>query len=115
MGNAKWKPEWADRPGTLGRELKSVAPTGPATTGVQLRIELRCGFEMFNDRPYHNYETWAHGWFIDGCGVQASGEDLAKTVARFVELARKAQADEDIKPWERGLIGTPHTKPLPPK
>jgi hypothetical protein len=33
-------------------------------SGTVLTIEFVSGFEMFNTRPYHNYETWAQGWRI---------------------------------------------------
>lgn len=37
---------------------------GPGNEGVQLEIKYVYGFELFNTRPYHNYETWSSGWFI---------------------------------------------------
>ena len=31
---------------------------------VFIQIEYFGGFEAFNTRAYHNYETWGHGWKI---------------------------------------------------
>ena len=100
---------------SLDRKLKRVAPVGPTTEGTQIRIELRCGFELFNTRPYHNYESWSHGWYIDGMGVHAEAEDLEQAVTLFVTRAQQAQDGEPLKPWERGLKFSEHTKPLPPE
>lgn len=34
--------------------------------GVKQVILRICGFEMFNSRPYHNYETWSDGYRVIG-------------------------------------------------
>ena len=36
----------------------------PDSTVPLLRIEFIRGFEIFNTRPYHNYETWGDGYII---------------------------------------------------
>lgn len=48
---------------------------------VQVTIKKISGFELFNTRPYHNYEDWADGYYIflgDGSNEEifAMGEDL---------------------------------------
>ena len=109
MSNKPW-----NKCDPLDRALKSLCPPGPANEGVQIRIELRCGFEAFNTRPYHNYETWGHGWTIDGLGVQVTQEDLDDAVRVFVERVSKLQAGDGLKPWERGMVRPQETGPLKP-
>lgn len=33
-------------------------------SGTFLKIEYVYGFEKFNNRPYHCYETWCGGWVV---------------------------------------------------
>jgi hypothetical protein len=47
---------------TIDQQIKRLFTTG-MFDGLQLRIELKCGFELFNTRAYHNYETWSHGYY----------------------------------------------------
>ncbi len=37
---------------------------GGMQEGTMLTIEMIRGFEKFNTRPYHCYETWCSGWRI---------------------------------------------------
>tara|TARA_R110000772_G_scaffold99174_2_gene198843 strand:- start:7214 stop:7492 length:279 start_codon:yes stop_codon:yes gene_type:complete len=55
--------------------------------GVKLKIELINGFELFNTRPYHNYETWSDGWRITDTetGFMAQAEDLDDAVDLFIK------------------------------
>lgn len=41
-----------------------------------LSITFYGEFEAFNTRPYHNYETWGHGWFVQSAGEDARSECL---------------------------------------
>lgn len=34
--------------------------------GIKQLIIRQCGFELYNTRPYHNYETWSDGWIVFG-------------------------------------------------
>ena len=34
--------------------------------GIKQLIIRHCGFEFYNTRPYHNYETWSDGWLVFG-------------------------------------------------
>jgi hypothetical protein len=45
-------------------------------TTVQVKIEKICGFELFNTRPYHNYENWSDGYRITSGNIVAEAEDL---------------------------------------
>lgn len=64
------------------------------TDGTVMVIEFVSGFEKFNTRPYHNYETWAQGWRVSGLGVTLEREDLDDAVkewARYVTAKRDGQ------------------------
>jgi hypothetical protein len=45
------------------RALRKVLPIG-MEEGIKSVIVHRCGFEFFNTRPYHNYETWSDGYNV---------------------------------------------------
>lgn len=34
--------------------------------GIKQIILRHCGFELYNTRPYHNYETWSDGYIVIG-------------------------------------------------
>ena len=52
--------------------------------GTKVTIELVNGFELFNTRRYHNYETWSDGYYayFDKGGVRyfVNAEDLDECV-----------------------------------
>jgi hypothetical protein len=61
--------------------------------GVVATIEFVSGFELFNTRPYHNYETWGQGYRITGRGVTVQREDLDDAVN---EWAAKVNAAAEV-------------------
>ena len=65
------------------RKIRSLSPNKGMTEGTepQIRITLIRGFELFNTRPYHNYENWSDGYrveaFKDGKVIlEVEAEDL---------------------------------------
>lgn len=47
----------------IDRELRMMFPTQMWDNGETIvNIRLYGGFEVFNTRPYHNYETWSSGY-----------------------------------------------------
>ena len=65
------------------RQIRMLSPNTGMTNGTepQIRITLIRGFELFNTRPYHNYEDWSDGYkaeaFWEGYIVAiAEAEDL---------------------------------------
>ena len=74
----------------LDRRIKAMFRP-EMTSGTILEIVLINGFELFNTRPYHNYETWSFGYqaLIDG-RVVAQAEDLDVLVSR-VEAWKEKQ------------------------
>lgn len=84
------KLEWIDR------DLRAAHPVkGFCDDHTVLTITLRQGFELYNTRPYHNYETWSDGWLIeDENGVKASAEDLDQVVRQYLKRIEKADTTE---------------------
>ena len=64
-------------------------------TGTVLTIRYISGFEIFNTRPYHNYENWATGYVIETYdGLTVSAEDLDHAIHR---LGQKIKEKEDAQ------------------
>ena len=78
------------------------------TDGTVMTINFVSGFESFNTRPYHNYETWGQGYNVQGLGVRVAKEDLDDAVqewARLVTAKREGQtlpahADLTVVPYK---------------
>lgn len=67
----------------LDKQLRALFPVEiNRNIHTQLIIKKICGFELFNTRPYHNYETWSDGYVaeIDGKEICKS-EDLDDLIA----------------------------------
>jgi hypothetical protein len=64
----------------LDQELRRANGIG-MEEGTKLIIKRICGFELFNTRPYHNYESWSDGYNIIGrLDGQAMGREEAARV-----------------------------------
>ncbi len=63
-------------------DLRLSSPVG-MEEGIKQVILRRAGFEIFNTRPYHNYETWSDGYNVLGRrdGKAMSHEETARLVA----------------------------------
>jgi len=75
----------------IDRSIRALSPSRGMTRmrgEPQVRITLIRGFELFNTRPYHNYETWSDGYrleLINECGevfYTCEAEDLDEVVER---------------------------------
>jgi hypothetical protein len=57
--------------------------------GTFLKIEYVYGFELFNTRPYHCYETWCGGWEItdERNAIKIRDEKLESGLKRWAEKA----------------------------
>lgn len=66
--------------------------------GTFLKIEFIYGFEMFNTRPYHNYETWSGGYRVtdDRFGIVVEREDLDDAINEWATKVN-AKRDEGFK------------------
>lgn len=79
----------------LDQRLRRELPVCDSS-GIQVRIEKVLGFELFNTRPYHNYETWSDGYRVVG-PIDARGwspwQDFA---TRANELGLDADASREL-------------------
>jgi hypothetical protein len=81
---------------TMDQQLRRELPVG-MDEGIQLRIDKVVGFELFNTRAYHNYETWSDGYhvvgpissawkpyrnFLDAALAEGVSEEVAKRLYR---------------------------------
>ncbi len=82
-----------DKLNALDTALRHAKPAhGPDVPDIKLTIELIHGFELFNTRPYHNYETWSDGWRISDGTTTVEAEDLDDAVAKFVEAVASVKS-----------------------
>lgn len=75
------------------KAMRKLKPVG-MRQGVDLTVELIIGFELFNTRPYHNYETWSNGYRVYDNEIDVKAEDLDEALALF------AEAKKNPKPWQ---------------
>jgi hypothetical protein len=80
-------------------EIRRLCPIG-MENGVKLTVEFFVGFELFNSRPYHNYETWSGGYRVSGPVdalssdvVTVTAEDLDDALRKWDEARREALAE----------------------
>lgn len=72
MSNKAW-----NRINELDKLIRTTLKLG-MDSGTFLKIEYIYGFEMFNTRPYHNYETWSGGYRVtdEHHNIVIAAEDL---------------------------------------
>lgn len=95
MSNKTW-----EKLNGLDRTIRRASRCG-MTGGVVMTIEFISGFELFNTRPYHNYETWSQGYRVTGKGVTVEREDLDDAVvawAAAVDDRHRAEAAAPAAP-----------------
>ena len=80
----------------LDQALRRAFPTRMTNgTEVNVVIKMQVGFELYNTRPYHNYETWSDGYVVeDGAGnYLASREDLDDAIHAAIAAVEKRRAE----------------------
>lgn len=83
-----------DRLWEFEQRVRRAIPTG-MDDGVMLTIEYVSGFEKFNTRPYHNYETWGQGWRISDGTVTVEREDLDDAWRDYCRKAERTDRFDD--------------------
>jgi hypothetical protein len=73
-----------EKPG-IAKDIMDSLPYG-MIDGTLLTIEAISGFEKFNNRPYHCYETWCRGWRI--------------TDPRLPHSVEREHFDAAVKAWK---------------
>jgi len=83
----------------LDQLLRMHFPVGNIEDGVKVTIELIHGFELFNTRPYHNYESWSDGYRIKDMktGVQYEEEDLDNAIVGFIQKVNDYRSKNGMK------------------
>lgn len=71
----------------LDQKLRKAFPVGMDTPNIRVSIELLNGFELFNTRPYHNYETWSDGYRATDkvSGMVFEAEDLDDAINGLIK------------------------------
>lgn len=89
MSNKRFERLWE-----IEQIIRKAKPGG-MKNGVLLKIEYITGFELFNTRPYHNYETWSQGWRITDPenDIRVEKEDLDDAIKAWLR-----EKDHDIQP-----------------
>ncbi len=79
---------------SVDRMLREAFPAG-MTEGVKVKVSIEFinGFELFNTRPYHNYEAWSDGYRIQVYDhgkrvVRVEAEDLDEALALAIKQAK---------------------------
>jgi hypothetical protein len=91
MSNKQWGSlQWVDK------ALHCLFPTQMWENGETIvNIRMFGGFEIFNTRPYHNYEDWAEGYEITSPlypKVKVTAEDLDDAIKLFAKAIKHEEA-----------------------
>jgi len=70
-------------------EFRQLFPVG-MRSGTDATLEFIIGFELFNTRPYHNYEDWSQGWRLTVGDVVIETEYLHELLPKY-----RNQRDQD--------------------
>ena len=90
MSNKNW-----DAVTPLDKTIRTTAKCG-MTVGTVMVIEFISGFELFNTRAYHNYETWSQGYRVHGLGVHVEREDLDDAINEWSAQVNDLRAGKEI-------------------
>ncbi len=82
--------------GQVDAMVMGLLPSG-MIDGTLLTIEAISGFEKFNTRPYHCYETWCRGWRITDPRLAhpIEREALTSAIAAWTVALDKMQGESD--------------------
>lgn len=89
MSNKPW-----EKLSDIDRRLRTLFPTEMWDEHEPIcTITLYGGFELFNTRPYHNYENWSSGYRIKTGerygSIEAVAEDLDDAIALIEQAMKK--------------------------
>ena len=82
MSNKDWNK--IDR---LDKLIRQTLRLGMNDNATYLTIEFIWGFELFNTRPYHNYETWSGGYRVTDThnNIKVEREDLDDAIEAWAK------------------------------
>jgi hypothetical protein len=82
------------------RLLRHVHPVrGFCDAHVQVRIEKIVGFELFNTRPYHNYETWSDGYRVSSTEEGGIGDVRLGRDGSFLLVVEREDLDDAVREY----------------
>jgi len=98
MSNKPW-----NQINELDKLIQRTLKLGMNDNDTYLTIEYIYGFELFNSRPYHNYETWSGGYRVTDKrhGIQLQAEDLDDALNEWAAAVKRIEEGKDIEPWQR--------------
>lgn len=83
--------------------IRQISPNKGMTTSnesPQVRITLIRGFELFNTRHYHNYETWSDGYRVEifdsegKVSEKVEREDLDEALIEMLAIVNRNKKGE---------------------
>jgi hypothetical protein len=85
-----------DKLNPIDRTLRQLRPPGMTLGSAPItQVEIRkvCGFELHNDRPHHNHETWSDGYQIADMqyGILVHAEDLDDAMKLYADALAHSQ------------------------
>jgi len=82
--------------------IRRTLRLGMEDNGSYLRIDFLYGFELFNTRAYHNYETWSGGYRVtdERNGIQVQSEDLDDALQLWAKTLEAKREGTPPKPWQ---------------
>lgn len=97
MSNKNW-----DKINPLDQLIRKTLSYLGMSDGTFLKIEFIWGFEKFNTRPYHNYETWAGGYRVtdEKNNICLEREDLDDALILWADIVKRLRAGEEIH-WSK--------------
>ena len=93
MSNKAW-----NRINPLDKLIRQTLSLGMYAGPPPLEIKFVYGFELFNTRPYHNYETWSGGYHVKDHvnDIFVIQEDLDDALNEWAALVAKVKAGEEL-------------------
>lgn len=91
------------------QQLRRMFPTG-MREGTDVVIRKVTGFELYNSRPYHNYETWSDGYEVETETLFAHAEDLDDALKILAVLMIKEREGQQILRYQRPRLWQPKEK-----
>lgn len=98
MPNKQWS-----KVDPLDKLIRQTMRMGNEKNGTYLTIQFIHGFELFNTRPYHNYETWSQGYRIEDTkhGIKVEMEDLDDALKAWADCVETVRRGEALPVWRQ--------------
>lgn len=83
--------------------IRNTLRLGMSSRDTFLKIEFIWGFELFNTRPYHNYETWSGGYRVTDQhhNIKVESEDLDDALKLWAGLVEAQREGKELPAWQK--------------